>query len=127
MAAIKVTRDAVACPSQDFAAFLKAFSTSADVQRAFSRSPLQYDRVASHGGAEPAILKHSVQRAAPGYYSMLSPPAQAKEMLEQKMTAQGRDVVVLVLSKPDTDYQVEYLFRRSAGCWQLQRISDHSL
>ncbi|QYF94076.1 hypothetical protein KY495_02220 [Massilia sp. PAMC28688] len=97
------------------------------LQTVYSQSPLDYARVLDHGEPEPRTITRSVERAAPAYFAMLSQAERGKQKLERSVNVRGRDVATVVLSRPDTDHQVEYLFRRTAGCWQLQRISDHSL
>ncbi|KTC10086.1 hypothetical protein AO391_24940 [Pseudomonas marginalis ICMP 9505] len=113
------------CPSKDFSEFLSAFSDSSVVQEEFTQFPLR-KLITVDAEPEPRQEVTYLKRADAKF--PLLPVKQDRatnglEMLVVNKTAVGATVK---LEKPDTDYQVLYVFK-FASCWFLEEVKDYSL
>ncbi|WP_347902726.1 hypothetical protein [Pseudomonas purpurea] len=114
-----------ACPSTDFATFVSAYSESQALQRTFVRLPLQTLLTVN---AEPEPQQQRRKLSAGQLTFPLMPDAASRQakglVLRVTQPVEGKGVVVL--EKPDTDYQVEYRFVFDQ-CWVLRERLDYSL
>ncbi|MGZ7456145.1 hypothetical protein ACXPVS_04775 [Pseudomonas sp. Ma2-10] len=117
--------DVSSCPSKVFSAFLGSYLESSSVQQEFTHTPLKkLITVDAEPEPEQKIVFLEKQK-------LKFPIVPGKE----KRTADGLEVEVLEVSngiakvkieKPDTDYQVFYIFKLEA-CWFLDEVQDYSL
>lgn len=116
----------LACPSQDFSAFLNAFAERVEVQRAFTTYPLQKQHLESGADPEPKPVVRNLSRSQVSF--PVIPAASERKLKQLTLRAEpvGDSAVKLFLVKADTDYQVVYFFNKDA-CWRLDRIEDGSL
>ncbi len=112
------------CPSQSFPVFLRRFSESVVVQRAFTYFPLTVTEVVD-GRDEPETVTVSKDRRSLRYPLFPSRRAAAGQGLERLVDLRGRSATV-TLRKPDTDFQLEYRFVKT-DCWYLVEKRDMSL
>lgn len=114
------------CPSREFSAFLSMFSESVDIQRDFTRYPLERQHLDLGTSPEPKPVVRSLQRNQVSF--PVIPGAAERKLKSLSLRVENVDygAVKLLLVKADTDYQVVYLFRRDS-CWSLYRIEDWSL
>lgn len=114
-----------ACPATDFAQFVSAYSESQSLQRTFVRLPLQTLLMAN---ADPEPQQQRRKLSAGQLVFPLMPNAASRQAkgLELRVTQPAKGKGVVVLEKPDTDYQVEYRFVFDQ-CWVLRERLDYSL
>jgi hypothetical protein len=113
------------CPSKNFSEFLSVFSDSASIQERFTTFPLrklitvdaepepkQEVTYLEREGAQLPILPVKSDRVANG--------------LEMSIVDNAGVDATVKLEKPNTDYQVLYLFKLDS-CWFLNEVKDYSL
>ncbi|WP_148650391.1 hypothetical protein [Lysobacter capsici] len=115
----------IACPSQDFDAFLKAFADDVEVQKAHTQRPLQSDSVDPNADPEPKQVTAMLDGDALQFPVMPSSQTQKSDGLVLSQTELNGDKQVMLV-KPDTDYQLSFFFRKGE-CWTLYRKRDDSL
>lgn len=115
-----------ACPSQDFDQFLTAFASDVEVQKAHVAIPLESETVDANAEPEPRPVVKRLALADLKFPLLPSPQQQARERLELAKTITDAKHIEIKLAKPDTDYQMVYLFQND-GCWKLSRMRDDSL
>ncbi|MBX9403407.1 hypothetical protein K4L06_19000 [Lysobacter sp. BMK333-48F3] len=115
----------VACPSQDFDAFLVAFMDDPAVQKAFTKRPLQSETVDADAMPEPKPVTALLDGEKLEFPLMPSTARQKQDGLALSQSESNGDKEVM-LAKPDTDYQLSYFFRKG-DCWTLYRMRDDSL
>lgn len=144
--------ESAACPSQDFAAFLRVFSMRADVQRKYTRLPLEYGVVDMDSadidfktraiGTFEDIPQYRPENGAifPTTAEMEEDRGEGKlevRIATKKNSASSKnappetiitrsDRATASLYLGETNFQVHYRFKRDAGCWFLFGISDRS-
>ena len=116
----------VACPSQEFSRFAEAFSESQEIQMAFTEYPLEMQQLDTQAMPEPKPFTSRLQRHQIEFPII---PNKAKRMakalrLRVEQLEPGR--AKLTLMQDDSDYLVEYFFRRDA-CWKLVSVDNQSL
>lgn len=114
------------CPAAEFARFLEAFAEGAEVQRAFTRSPLVRRHVDKSASPEPTPVEarlalHEV--AFPVFPNAEERGRQGRTLKVRELTSDRASVVV---GKEDTDFQTVFLFERGE-CWRLVLVDDQSL
>jgi hypothetical protein len=112
------------CPSQSFPVFLRRFSESVTVQRAFTYFPLTVSKVVD-GPDEPETVTSKEGRQSVRYPVFPSRRAASAQGLERLVDLRARSATI-TLRKPDTDHQFEYRFVRT-DCWYLVEKRDMSL
>ncbi|MEO8247862.1 MAG: hypothetical protein ABI589_00690 [Burkholderiales bacterium] len=116
----------VACPSQQFPAFLDSFADSIALQEAFTRFPLQARHLRASGRSDPVPVDEWLNRSQVRF--PLIPPR--GERRTTALIVDVRDasttVATATLYKPNTDYQVVFRFALN-GCWRLEAIDNRSL
>ena len=151
MRLIGAPKDSDACPSTEFTAFFRAFSTQPELQRRYTKLPFEYgllhmDRLEDEdeGFKKRMIAKYQdIPQYRKKSGAIFPSAAELKagglefEITTQKngqprknawpeiiITDPNHATATLIL--PDTGFQVYYRFRRAAGCWLLIGISDRS-
>ncbi|WP_207284956.1 hypothetical protein [Pseudomonas sp. FW300-N2A2] len=115
----------VACPSNEFSAFIAAFSERADVQKAFVQQPLQLVTTVA-GDPEPELEKRSVSGDQIKFPLIPDRVKREADGLTLTVKEERGNNATAILQKPDTDYVFEYQFVRGQ-CWRLAEVSDFSL
>jgi len=115
-----------ACPSQDFLEFMEAFSESTEVQRAFTRFPLERQHLEVSAEPEPRPLVRKLGRDQVELPVLPNKDERKAKSLGLRVEKLASTQAQVVLEKSDTDYRVSYFFSRAA-CWELERIEDGSL
>lgn len=137
----------VACPAQDFSKFLQVFSDSADVQRQFTRLPLEYGQVdvgsvgtpqeytlrmigtfekiptfdRQNGGTIfPNKGKRTKERL---FVRQVTGAREDPEFPEERRSPDDRVVRLFI---PDTGFGIYFRFAKFEGCWFLRAIHDKS-
>jgi hypothetical protein len=137
-----------ACPSTDFAAFLRAFSDSPDLQRRYTSFPLEfglyhpgrdefkkskipsfekipnYDREDRTVFPTSARIKESELKIE--VITNKNSKTEKDENVFQEEIVRDTGVVAVEAHIPDTGVLVYYRFRKTKGCWYLYLISDRS-
>jgi predicted DNA binding CopG/RHH family protein len=116
----------VACPSRDFSEFIKAFSENTEMQAAFTKYPLQQQRLDTNAEPEPKPVIRKLRRDQVSFPVFPNEAERKKRSLVLRIDEKKYNHVKLTLVKDDTDYQVNYFFSRNS-CWRLERIEDWSL
>lgn len=124
-AAAPANAAAIACPSQDFSVFLKAFTDDVEVQKAHTQRPLQSDSIDPNADPEPKQVTAMLDGDALRFPVMPNTQTQKNDGLVLSQTELNGDKQVM-LAKPDTDYQLSFFFRKGE-CWTLYRKRDDSL
>ncbi len=122
-AAVNVTP----CPSGDFKKFIEVFSVNAQVQQAYTVTPLRYDHLDADAEPEPKVVSEIVKQPKASYYQLLTKAIMAERRFKPTAKVLSPQRAVLELYEYDTDFQITYYFRKAAGCWKLEKIADHSL
>jgi hypothetical protein len=116
----------IECPSQDFHLFLKVYAESRTLQELFVADPLKWQQVDSRAQPEPRRVVRQRSRLDIRF-PVLPPEAErTSRKLSLSVPKVDGDTASVVLSRPDTDHQVTYLFQRRS-CWQLVEVDDASL
>ena len=115
----------MACPSQDFSAFLADFAQSPDLQKAFTRVPMK-KQITVDAEPEPKQVSTLLDRSELVF--PLIPEAKAREAngLTLEIVDKSDTSATVKLQKPDTGYQVIYRFSFE-GCWSLDEVQDFSI
>ena len=116
---------AAACPAT-FDAFLPSFENDLAVQKIAVTDPLQSDSVDPNADPEPAPVSKMLARDAVTFPVMPDEATQKKDGLVATRTDVSATEVSIKLTKPDTDYQTTFFFRKD-DCWHLYRVKDDSL
>jgi hypothetical protein len=117
---------ATQCPATEFDAFLPLFENDVTVQKAYVADPLQSDSVDANAEPEPKPVSRMLVKAEVTFPVMPSQAAQARDGLTTARADTSATEAVLKLTKPDTDYQMSFFFRKD-DCWHLYRVKDDSL
>ncbi|MHA6831177.1 hypothetical protein [Ralstonia pseudosolanacearum] len=116
----------IACPAADFPTFIQKFSEEERIQKEFTRYPLERLQLDPESQPEPSTVVRHLHRDQLRFPIIPSEQERANQMLEIQMDSASAGKASVTLTKPDTDYQVRYHFKKN-GCWMLERIEDWSL
>lgn len=119
-------RATAACPYKNFDQFLAAFANSIEVQKTHVVLPLESQTVDALAEPEPRPVIKMLGFADLTFPLMPTPEQRTLHGLKQTQTITDATHVEVKLVKPDTDYQLVYLFWND-GCWKLYRMRDDSL
>lgn len=144
-----VSQASPSCPSREFRIFFKVFSTRPDVQRNFTRFPLEHgvlniDALDTDDEFKTRLIEkfEDVPQLRDG---MIFPGEKEKKKggFREKIITRGNfkprpdddpeDVIndsesaTVMLFLPDTGFRIYYRFRRDSRCWFLYGISDRSI
>ncbi|SFR90168.1 hypothetical protein SAMN05216570_0463 [Dyella sp. OK004] len=117
---------AQSCLAQDFDQFLTAFMGDVEVQKTHVALPLKSETVDPNAEPEPKPVTKMLPLADLKFPLMLSPQQQAQDGLQLSKTVTDPTHIEVKLVKPDTDYQLTFLFQND-GCWKLYQTRDDSL
>jgi hypothetical protein len=134
------------CPSREFSVFFKVFSTRSDVQRKFTRFPLEYGVLDQEGDyefktklierfedvplLEDGVIFPDEKQKKKGELRVKvimrgnfkpGPNADPEEVIKDTESA------TVTLFVPDTGFRIHYRFRRDSRCWFLYGISDRAI
>lgn len=112
------------CPPT-FESFLARFQADAGFQRTRTARRLVVSRLVP-AEPEPQTITKRMIAAQIRYPVMPDAAALRRQGLALNIHHSGGSEAVVIVRKPDTDYQIRYTFRR-AGCWELVRKDDESL
>jgi len=139
---------AIRCPSKNFSRFLDLFSDNANLQRRFTRMPLEYWEVIDPGYAEPS--REYAQRTIESFEMIPLLDRRDGGRIFPSRTKRNRDDLVIVREKgmhenpefpeerdaPDdqvvelftggTGFGIYFRFALSGDCWFLEAIHDKS-
>lgn len=115
------------CPARDFAGFFKAFSDSQDVQRAFTGASVDFTEIDANAQPEPREVTVNRPLAAIQFPVIPTTSEQRRNGLEMTTSRTEDGMMRVRLEKPDTDYQLVYIFKTHADCWTLYAKADNSL
>jgi hypothetical protein len=118
---------APACPGKNFDSFLTAFGQSAQVQRAHVADPLLSGSIDANAEPEPRMVKRKLSAARLAFPLMPLEARRHSQGLAMSKSAKGGGAMEVLLAKPDTGYQLRYLFRPTGSCWTLTEMTDESL
>ena len=120
-----------ACPSQDFPEFLKVFSESVGIQKAFTKYPLKYAQV-TDATAEP-LPKRSMRHLKKSdiRFPVFSSTKQLNIYglridIQGKRQEKTEIVVERSAGEKSLGHYVEYKFIKNNQCWKLFEINDQS-
>lgn len=118
---------APSCPGKSFGEFLTAFADNTAVQRAHVADPLVSGQIDPAAEPEPRMAFTKVAKAKLSFPVMPPRAMRYRDGLGMRNTPKAGGVVEVMLAKPDTGYQIKYLFRPVGTCWQLTSIADESM
>ena len=143
-----VSQASATCPSREFGIFLKAFSVRSDLQRSFTRFPLEHGMLNVDAlGTDDEFKTRLIERFedVPQLKDGVIFPGEKRRkkygLREKIITRENfkprpdddpEDVIndsesaTVMLFLPDTGFRIYYRFRRDARCWFLYGISDRS-
>lgn len=119
--------ETVKCPSQNFSKFLHVFSENASIQKAFTKNPLEKLQLDLDANPEPKPFSVLLDHKQIFFPILPNKDNREKNNLILYTKKINNKKVRLTLEKPDTDYQVIYIFKQNDLCWLLERIEDSSL
>ena len=112
------------CPAK-FTDFVARFSTDLPFQKKHTAQELTVSHVIDDD-PEPRTVVRKVKNSKLKFPLMESTQAQRRKgLITSFQRSKGGDQIVLV-HKPDTDWQIRFTFRKDA-CWLLIRRDDESL
>jgi hypothetical protein len=140
------------CPSREFSAFFKVFSTRSDVQRKFTRFPLDYLRLDAEligtDKEDQAFKTRLIERFEdiPLFNKgVIFPDEKERKKNELRVEVTTRknshsspdadpervindsESATATIFVPDTGFRIHFRFRRDSRCWFLYGISDRSI
>lgn len=119
---------ATTCPARDFNGFFQAFANSTEVQRQFSATSVDFSAYeVSDDGPDPVFVTRNRPREAIQFPVVPNIALQRTEGLRTRISPQGNGDQIVDLVKPDTDYQIRYVFSRVGACWELEAKINQSL
>ena len=116
----------IACLSRDFPDFIKTFSENTEMQVAFTKYPLQQQRLDANAEPEPKPVVRKLRRDQVSFPVMPNEAERKKQSLVLRIDEKNPTHVKLTLVKSGTDYQINYFFILNS-CWRLERIEEWSL
>ena len=127
LASVLFTRVASAdpCPA-DFDEFIEAFE-SAEFQVAHSKYPLSYRYMDHDATGELKAIQVAVTRENLGEFAGVQFPSsaqRAQENLQQAVASPDAKTREVRLWVPDSDFEIKYVFKKAAACWELIRVED---
>lgn len=110
-----------------FEDFSEAFAGSSEIQRAFTAQDVDVTEIDSN--AQPEPRETTVNRAHADLRFPIIPTLaeQRQAGLETLVSQMENGDVRARLHKPDTGYQIAYVFRSRGACWELHAMADTSL
>lgn len=116
---------ATLCPSREFTKFLATYVESSSVQEEFTNFPLK-KVITVDAEPEPKQEAMLIEKTKMVFPVIPDKKHQEESGLELQVLDSTSEVATVKLEKPDTDYQVIYVFKFSS-CWFLNEVKDYSL
>ncbi len=118
----------ITCPSNDFSTFIKAFSDSAEVQMAFTKYPLQEQRLDLNAEPEPKPVVRKIRRAQAVFPLIPNEVERKARLLALNVEQLTASHIKVSLAKANAAYQSNYEFGfQQDDCWHLLAVSIQSL
>jgi hypothetical protein len=117
--------DETLCPSKDFSKFLAAYAESYSVQEKFTNMPLK-KTITVDAEPEPKQVITFLEKTQIVFPILPDEKHRTESGLKLQMVDNASGMVAVKLEKPDTDYQIIYIFKLSS-CWFLDEVKDYSL
>jgi len=114
------------CPAADFTGFFRAFSDSRDVQRAFTAESVAFTETDAEADPEPMEVTVNRPHAAIEFPVVPTLSDQRRDGLESTVSRTEDGMMRVRLQKPDTGYQLLYIFKPRGDCWELYAAADNS-
>lgn len=114
------------CPA-DFDKFIQSFESSAEFQVAHSKYPLSYRYMDHDANGDLKAVEGTVTRESLGEFAGVRFPSSAQrtqENLQQAVMTPDAETRVVRLWLPDSDFEIKYVFKKAAACWELTRVED---
>ena len=115
----------VLCPSKDISKFVDVFAEDAAIQKQFTIFPLK-KIVTVDAEPEPKQETQLVAKENASFPLIPEKSVRTERGLTLGVVDNDQKTATLKLEKPDTDYQVLYVFKLSS-CWFLDEVKDYSL
>ncbi|MEQ1659026.1 MAG: hypothetical protein ABL896_09645 [Hylemonella sp.] len=119
-----------ACPS-GFEQFLEKFESDRVFQQAHIKNPLKYTFLDYQAQPEPKKREKQLGQTAVARLKEaifpLRPMQSAHGLSLRKIKELPSHQMWVQLAKPDTGYQLDFYFERTAVCWTLAEYSDLSM
>ncbi|MCD5989338.1 hypothetical protein KDX30_15710 [Pseudomonas sp. CDFA 553] len=113
------------CPSQDIFKFVDVFTEDVAIQKQFTNYPLT-KRVTVDAEPEPEQETQRVAKEKVFFPVVPERNVRKERGLTLEVIENDQQKATVKLEKPDTDYQVLYIFELSS-CWFLDEVQDYSL
>lgn len=115
----------VLCPSEDISKFVDVFAEDAAIQKQFTIFPLK-KIVTVDAEPEPKQETQLVAKENASFPLIPEKSVRTERGLTLGVVDNDQKTATIKLEKPDTDYQVLYVFKLSS-CWFLDEVKDYSL
>ncbi|EKN46223.1 MULTISPECIES: hypothetical protein [Pseudomonas syringae group] len=115
----------VLCPSKDISKFVDVFAEDAAIQKQFTIFPLK-KIVTVDAEPEPKQETQLVAKENASFPLIPEKSVRTERGLTLGVVDNDQKTATIKLEKPDTDYQVLYVFKLSS-CWFLDEVKDYSL
>ncbi|MGG5285409.1 hypothetical protein ACQZ2G_15565 [Pseudomonas viridiflava] len=115
----------VLCPSKDISKFVDVFAEDAAIQKQFTIFPLK-KIVTVDAEPEPKQETQLVAKENASFPLIPEKSVRTERGLTLGVVDNDKKTATIKLEKPDTDYQVLYVFKLSS-CWFLDEVKDYSL
>jgi hypothetical protein len=119
--------ESIKCPSQDFSLFLRVYTENIAVQKVFTKNPVEKLQLDLDAEPEPKPIVSILRHKKIAFPLIPNNIDRQKNNLVFSIEKNKEKKIKLLLTKPDTDYQVVYFFDNNDTCWVLDRIEDWSL
>jgi hypothetical protein len=115
--------------AKQFEHFLTRFEVDQQFQRSNTQFPLQATYVDSSAEPEPKTVAYTIINAADANYATVIFPNKQKQLAVPfvKSISHTQGIYGVKLMKPDTDFMLEFSFKKTSACWQLIKFEDFSL
>ncbi len=113
------------CQAKSFWDFFDQFSESVEMQKACTHFPLdKTELITEENDLSPKIIQ--LTREQVHFPLILNKDNRLKKQIHLKIESKNNKKAIVVLYKPDTGYQIVYLFKKKKK-WQLVKIADWSV
>ena len=119
--------DASACPSREFNAFAKAFSSRISLQAHFTRWPLETTSIDASAEPEPKPVTKRVARQKMSFPIMMDIERARHEGKSVRIEEDDDTTAHVEYAGSNSSERVRYLFKRAGSCWEMVAIDDRSL
>ncbi|MGE1174210.1 hypothetical protein [Pseudomonas sp. BW7P1] len=117
--------DSNSCPSTKFSEFLSVYMENPSIQQRFTNSPLK-KIITVDAEPEPEQKTVLLDKDKVVFPVIFGKEKRVAAGVEVAVLENSNGVAKIKIEKPDTDYQVFYVFKFE-GCWFLDEVQDYSL